>query len=92
MEVILLGCVGSSVSGKYYYEKDTKSYVELFDDGTFTYTFYDSGKNLSLSGTYSVNKDEITLKYQLFGEVKTLRKENGYLVDSNGGKWIKMKG
>lgn len=85
------GCISSDIYGKYVSELDSRNYIELFEDGTFITTFYDSGSR-SLSGIYSIDSNNnLTLTYAMYGEVKKAKLVNNSIIDNSGTKWILTK-
>ena len=85
---IFSGCVGNTVTGKYVYEKDNRSYYVFYPNGEFNAFGSDGG---SASGTYRIENNEFILTYRPFGNVIKLKKEGDVLVDKDGDRYIKTK-
>jgi hypothetical protein len=80
------GCIGDeSITGKYVYTEDNKSYFILYDDGTFNEWFISGSSG---SGTYRYEKNTLTLTYLPFGNVNVFTK-NGTAFVYDGWNYVK---
>jgi hypothetical protein len=84
--ILFSGCVEQEKYPlKYYSEKNPVNYIILYGDGKYVVSEGSKG----LSGSYKVENDTVFLILEPFGTTYRLKKENGALIDEDGGKWIK---
>lgn len=88
VSAILSGCIVNDIyigdiTGKYV---GTGSNITFYPDGKFTTDF----KDYSLSGSYTIDKDEVIIKYELMGATYRLKiKDGGKLLVYEESTWIK---
>ena len=81
------GCIGDeSITGKYVYTEDNKSYFILYDDGTVNQWFWDGTTG---SGTYRFEKDLLTITYIPFGNVNLYTHTGNTFVSDEGRIYVK---
>ncbi len=86
LAALFSGCTGKeSISGKYVYTDNNKSYFILHEDGTFNEWFINGN---TASGTYRYEGNTLTLTYQPFGNVNEFTKDGTAFV-YDGWKYVK---
>lgn len=88
LSVTLLSC-SKGVAGTYVNSKDSKSTIQLKNDGSFA--LYESGNaTAAASGTYKMQGTVITFTLASMNKTGTGKIENGVLTDPDGVTWKKQ--